>query len=380
MTGPEGAGPTDASRGVNWRALDELFRLRAEREEEGWAVDIEVQVLEIYNDNVRDLLFVAGAEGGTGLVHVGSSRKDLAQAGREEDSEAEGGEGRRGGGERGMLGRSRTARDLRASATASPQLQRSPSDAGRRGAGRPPSAWSEAPRAARSLNVMSTQRSGLNVPDATRVAVQSAAEAWSVMARAEAARAFGETQMNERSSRSHCVACVVVRASEPGEARRTVSCLNLVDLAGSERLERSGAEGDRLRETGHINKSLSALGDVMAALQSRARHVPYRNSKLTRLLQDSLQGQAKTMMFMHVAPEGSSYGESLSTLLFGQKVASVTLGQAQRNVERTEATDRAQARARESEAAEALSRMRGELEEERRRARRAAEERDEVLG
>ena len=76
-------------------------------------------------------------------------------------------------------------------------------------------------------------------------------------------------------------------------------CLSL----GSERVGRSEATGDRLREAQHINKSLAALGDVMAALANKDRHVPFRNSKLTQLLQDSLQGQAKAMMFMHIAPE-----------------------------------------------------------------------------
>ena len=74
-------------------------------------------------------------------------------------------------------------------------------------------------------------------------------------------------------------------------------------FAGSERVGRSEATGDRLKEAQHINKSLAALGDVMASLANKDRHVPFRNSKLTQLLQDSLQGQAKAMMFMHIAPE-----------------------------------------------------------------------------
>lgn len=76
--------------------------------------------------------------------------------------------------------------------------------------------------------------------------------------------------------------------------------LNLVDLAGSERVGRSGAEGSRLREAQHINKSLSALGDVIYALRSRKGHVPFRNSKLTYLLQDSLSGDSKTLMMVQV--------------------------------------------------------------------------------
>lgn len=80
--------------------------------------------------------------------------------------------------------------------------------------------------------------------------------------------------------------------------------LNLVDLAGSERVGKSGAEGSRLREAQHINKSLSALGDVIAALRSRQGHVPFRNSKLTYLLQDSLSGDSKTLMVVQVRFSG----------------------------------------------------------------------------
>lgn len=87
------------------------------------------------------------------------------------------------------------------------------------------------------------------------------------------------------------------------------------------------AAGDRLVEAQHINKSLSALGDVMAALAAKNTHVPYRNSKLTQLLQDSLQGNAKVMMFMHISPEANMFHESVSTLKFATRVSQITLGQ-----------------------------------------------------
>lgn len=82
-----------------------------------------------------------------------------------------------------------------------------------------------------------------------------------------------------------------------------------------------------MEEAKYINKSLSALGDVMSALAAKSSHVPFRNSKLTQLLQDSLSGQAKAMMFMHVAPEASSRGETLSTAMFGSRVSQISLGQ-----------------------------------------------------
>jgi kinesin family protein C2/C3 len=104
-----------------------------------------------------------------------------------------------------------------------------------------------------------------------------------------------------------------------------------VDLAGSERVSRSEAAGDRLKEAQHINKSLSALGDVVAALLEKRAHVPFRNSKLTRLLADSLGGDAKVALLAHLAPEPASQPETASTLLFAQRCSRVELGRARAN-------------------------------------------------
>ena len=152
-------------------------------------------------------------------------------------------------------------------------------------------------------------------------------------------------------------------------------CMHLVDLAGSERVNKSEVTGDRLKEAQHINKSLSALGDVIASLAQKNPHVPYRNSKLTQLLQDSLGkvklrhffqrvegnyilslwsyclkdyfsdfeiviiilgGQAKTLMFVHISPEPDAVGETISTLKFAERVATVELGAAKVNKDSTD--------------------------------------------
>ncbi|KAK3008700.1 hypothetical protein RJ639_015249 [Escallonia herrerae] len=110
-------------------------------------------------------------------------------------------------------------------------------------------------------------------------------------------------------------------------------CLHLVDLAGSERVDKSEAVGERLKEAQHINKSLSALGDVISALAQKSTHIPYRNSKLTQVLQDSLGGHAKTLMFVHINPEINAIGETISTLKFAERVASIELGAARSNKE-----------------------------------------------
>ncbi|KAI8557423.1 hypothetical protein RHMOL_Rhmol04G0009700 [Rhododendron molle] len=184
-----------------------------------------------------------------------------------------------------------------------------------------------------------SQLNGLNVPDASLVPVKCTEDVLDLMKIGQRNRAVGATALNERSSRSHSILTVHVRGKELVSGSILKGCLHLVDLAGSERVDKSEAVGERLKEAQHINRSLSALGDVIAALAQKSTHIPYRNSKLTQVLQDSLGGHAKTLMFVHINPEVNAIGETISTLKFAERVASIDLGAARSNKETGEIRD-----------------------------------------
>ncbi|CAM9267757.1 unnamed protein product, partial [Choristocarpus tenellus] len=137
-------------------------------------------------------------------------------------------------------------------------------------------------------------------------------------------RTVSSTQMNSDSSRSHLLCSIVVSSTN----RRTGSCirgkLTLVDLAGSERVGKSGASGDQLKEAQSINKSLSALGDVIGALTSGTKHIPYRNHALTMMMSDSLGGNSKTLMFVCASPADYNAGETINALQFAARCKDVT--------------------------------------------------------
>lgn len=151
-------------------------------------------------------------------------------------------------------------------------------------------------------------------------------------------RSVAQTAMNERSSRSHSIFALHLKATNKLQGIVLNGTLSLVDLAGSERIDRSGATGDRLKESVAINKSLSSLADVFVALGNKQTHVPFRNSKLTYLLQPALSGDGKTLMMVNLSPTDESYFESLCSLRFAKQVNQCELGKPKRQLDSISST------------------------------------------
>ncbi|CAN1335425.1 Kinesin-like protein KIN-14F [Linum perenne] len=273
MSGPDLN--TEETWGVNYRALRDLFQISKTRADIV-NYQVGVQMIEIYNEQVRDL-----------LVSDGSNRRYPFQ-------------------------------DLDTRLPFGNLL----------------------PSTTHTLDIRNnSQLNGLNVPDASLIRVLSTQDVLDLMRIGQRNRAVGATALNERSSRSHSILTVHAYGKELISGSILKGCLHLVDLAGSERVVKSEAVGERLKEAQHINRSLSALGDVIYALAQKSQHVPYRNSKLTQVLQESLGGQAKTLMFVHINPEVDAIGETISTLKFAERVASIELGAAKANKETGEIRD-----------------------------------------
>jgi len=177
------------------------------------------------------------------------------------------------------------------------------------------------------LELKENADSGIYVKDLTSFVVKSAHEIDQVMQAGKKNRSVGATLMNVGSSRSHAIFTIIVECAEANEERGEhihVGKLNLVDLAGSERQAKTGATGDRLKEATKINLSLSALGNVISALvDGRSHHIPYRDSKLTRLLQDSLGGNTKTVMCANCGPAGYNVDETISTLRYANRAKNI---------------------------------------------------------
>ncbi|GMI79317.1 hypothetical protein like AT5G27550 [Hibiscus trionum] len=174
------------------------------------------------------------------------------------------------------------------------------------------------------------------VPGLVEARVYNTEEVWELLKSGSRVRTVGATNANELSSRSHCLLRVTVRGTNLINGQKSKSHLWLVDLAGSERVGKIEAEGERLKESQFINKSLSALGDVISALASKSGHIPYRNSKLTHILQSSLGGDCKTVMFVQISPSNADLGETLCSLNFASRVRGIESGPARKQVDLAE--------------------------------------------
>ncbi|XP_015958259.1 kinesin-like protein KIN-12B [Arachis duranensis] len=184
----------------------------------------------------------------------------------------------------------------------------------------------------RNLQIREDVKSGVYVENLTEEPVCSMKDVTQLLIKGLSNRRVGATSINSESSRSHTVfTCVVesrCKSSADGISRFKTSRINLVDLAGSERQKLTGAAGERLKEAGNINRSLSQLGNLINILAEvsqtgKQRHIPYRDSKLTFLLQDSLGGNAKLTMVCAISPAQSCRNETFSTLRFAQRAKAI---------------------------------------------------------
>lgn len=163
----------------------------------------------------------------------------------------------------------------------------------------------------------------VTVPGATIVECTSAAQLMATLDAGQKRRHVSSTQMNRESSRSHLIMTICIESTNLQTQSVSRGKLSFVDLAGSERVKKSGSAGDQLKEAQAINKSLSALGDVISALASEQGHVPYRNHKLTMLMSDSIGGTAKTLMFVNVSPSDNNLDETQNSLTYASRVRTI---------------------------------------------------------
>ncbi|KAG3205748.1 hypothetical protein JG687_00001200 [Phytophthora cactorum] len=176
-----------------------------------------------------------------------------------------------------------------------------------------------------NLNVRESRERGVWIAGATEVCCATAEEMQSVMRLGGANRVISSTRMNSESSRSHSVFIITIEQRNTATGSMKSGKLFLVDLAGSEKVGKTHAQGQTLKEAQHINKSLSALGSVMNALTSGNvnTHIPYRDSKLTRLLQDSLGGNSETTLLVCASSSSFNSEETISTLRFGTRAKNI---------------------------------------------------------
>ncbi|PHH88055.1 hypothetical protein CDD83_8054 [Cordyceps sp. RAO-2017] len=175
-----------------------------------------------------------------------------------------------------------------------------------------------------NLPVHEEKNRGVYVKGLLEIYVSSVQEVYEVMRRGGNARAVAATNMNQESSRSHSIFVITITQKNVETGSAKSGQLFLVDLAGSEKVGKTGASGQTLEEAKKINKSLSALGMVINALtDGKSSHIPYRDSKLTRILQESLGGNSRTTLIINCSPSSYNDAETLSTLRFGMRAKSI---------------------------------------------------------
>lgn len=171
------------------------------------------------------------------------------------------------------------------------------------------------------LEIRFNEGRGTTVTNLLEKDIESPYEFYKLMQKAQESRATASTNFNEHSSRSHAVTKISIEGRKRDHKSVFLGSLHLVDLAGSESAKTT--QNERLAETKNINKSLATLGDVMFALYNKDNHVPYRNSKLTYLLQSCLGGNSKTLMIVNISPFEDCFNETMNSLRFAAKVKEV---------------------------------------------------------
>jgi len=180
------------------------------------------------------------------------------------------------------------------------------------------------PESGKNLTVHEDKTSGVHVRNLSKVYIGSSKELYSVLQRGSDLRATSSTEMNMESSRSHAIFQLNLTQIDQLDGNTKRSKLFLVDLAGSEKVSKTGASGQTLEEAKKINSSLSALGNVINALtDTKSSHVPYRDSKLTRILQESIGGNSRTSLIINCSPSNSNLQETISTLRFGTRAKKI---------------------------------------------------------
>ncbi|KAG8052359.1 hypothetical protein GUJ93_ZPchr0001g29284 [Zizania palustris] len=180
-----------------------------------------------------------------------------------------------------------------------------------------------------SLPIKTDPHGGIEIEDLVAVTVNCFQEVKRLYEVGTRLRSTASTMANSTSSRSHCLIRISLTTLNATERRKATNKLWMIDLGGSERLVKTKATGKRLKEGKAINLSLSALGDVIDALQTKNTHVPYRNSKLTQVLRDSLGCESKTLMLVHISPNEGDLCETICTLGFATRVKSIRLERAE---------------------------------------------------